>query len=366
MPRITLFALFILLFTSCQAQDQQHSSPKNTKAVPKLIAKTSSSASSPMLQDRAGHLWYGAKDGGVYRYDGKNFTKYSEEDGLSHNDVHTIFEDNKGVIWFGTVDGVTCYDGKTFSSIPITKIQNRTAYRKTYRDSYGATHPVENSVNSILQDRTGIYWLGTSHGLHRYDGKTFTHISNPYGALSDSQVYSALGAEALVEDQNGHIWFGGRGIEGVYKYDGQNLQQFKPNGEHWLRPLGQDQKGNVWFGSRTGPMLYRYDGQKFTAEAEKEITNWVFYMIEDAQGQLWFSNLCETLMGQNPTCTVTRYDGKTFKNLGLAEGYNFPSAHGILLDRAGNVWFNAGGMQLCRYDGKKFTYINGKVSPFGK
>jgi hypothetical protein len=71
-------------------------------------------------------------------------------------------------------------------------------------------------------------------------------------------------------------------------------------------------------------------------------------------------------MGQNPTCTITCYDGTTFKTLGPKEGYNFPATWGILTDRAGNVWFNAGKKQLCQYDGKTFTYINGEVSPFGK
>lgn len=55
----------------------------------------------------------------------------------------------------------------------------------------------------MLQDRTGIVWIGTNGGLNRYDGALFIQynlISKP--ALSSSVI------TALMEDEEGNIWVG--------------------------------------------------------------------------------------------------------------------------------------------------------------
>src|SRR5579872_5875027 len=43
------------------------------------------------------------------------------EKGLSNNSVRCIYQDRRGFLWFGTFDGLNCYDGydfKTFRNIP--------------------------------------------------------------------------------------------------------------------------------------------------------------------------------------------------------------------------------------------------------
>ena len=65
--------------------------------------------------DRSGNLWIALDDGGinlltqnegyqirVIRYTHKEYDPYS----LSHNSVHTMFEDEGGLLWFGTDNGV--------------------------------------------------------------------------------------------------------------------------------------------------------------------------------------------------------------------------------------------------------------------
>jgi ligand-binding sensor domain-containing protein len=42
--------------------------------------------SSRMLKDRIGHLWFGTGQG-VTSYDGKTFRHFTEKEGLSHNSV---------------------------------------------------------------------------------------------------------------------------------------------------------------------------------------------------------------------------------------------------------------------------------------
>ena len=57
--------------------------------------------------DKMGNLWFGTGGGGVYRYDGKNFTGFTTANGLVGNVVLAIIADKEGILWFGTTAGVT-------------------------------------------------------------------------------------------------------------------------------------------------------------------------------------------------------------------------------------------------------------------
>ena len=42
------------------------------------------------------------------------FQHIDESDGLSNNNIRSIYKDNDGFLWFGTDDGLNRYDGSTF------------------------------------------------------------------------------------------------------------------------------------------------------------------------------------------------------------------------------------------------------------
>ncbi|MCX6294449.1 MAG: histidine kinase, partial [Bacteroidetes bacterium] len=80
-----------------------------------------------MLEDKNGDIWFGTRNHGVERYDGKVITNFSKKDGLGNNDVSCIFEDKNGNIWFGsdyTGAGICSYNGKSFTN--VTAIENLT------------------------------------------------------------------------------------------------------------------------------------------------------------------------------------------------------------------------------------------------
>src|SRR3954471_12896100 len=69
---------------------------------------------SGILQDSSGFYWI-ATEGGVSRFDGKNFINYTTEDGLADNNVSAIFIDRQNHLWLGHENGsLTRYDGKKF------------------------------------------------------------------------------------------------------------------------------------------------------------------------------------------------------------------------------------------------------------
>ena len=344
----TALLTMTVTFTSCNGQVKTDPA-KSSVSEPKTVANGQTRKSRELLQDKTGKFWLcNSKNEGVTVYDGKNYTCYTEKDGLSSNFVLTILEDYTGKLWFGTADGITCFDEKRFSIIPITAITGNTSYRKTKPDpNFGFPQPEENWVTYIMQDRTGTFWLGTRNGIYRSDGKTFTHFSHNDNIANNTGVNIGP-IESVLEDNNGNIWFGGRGTSGVFSFDGKNLTNYKPDGENWLSPMLQDKSGKIWFSTRTSKNsgLFYYDGKIFNRFGQGEFSDFFFSIEEDSAGNLWFCN------GKNGGATF--YDGKSFINYTAKDGLGAKLARSILKDEDGNIWFSSQDNKLCRYDGKTF------------
>lgn len=128
-----------------------------------------------IMEDKKGYIWLsgfngfkgGYRPGGLYRYDGSNFTKVSERG------AYAIIEDKNGNIWTTgpvnpanqTVQALTRYDAKSiYSTQPIeTEIMSGRAF-------YG-----------LLEANDGSIWFGDATGAYRYDGKTITDFYNKAG-----------------------------------------------------------------------------------------------------------------------------------------------------------------------------------------
>jgi len=60
-------------------------------------------------------MWFTTDKNGVYCYDGNALKNYTIKDGLVNNSVMSILEDKQGNLWFGTREfGLSRFDGKTF------------------------------------------------------------------------------------------------------------------------------------------------------------------------------------------------------------------------------------------------------------
>jgi len=68
-----------------------------------------------IAEDGKGNIWFGDRDAGIWKYDGKTMTNYTKKDRLTNDRALSIFEDDKGELWFGMEDGnIFKFDGKTF------------------------------------------------------------------------------------------------------------------------------------------------------------------------------------------------------------------------------------------------------------
>jgi ligand-binding sensor domain-containing protein len=79
----------------------------------------------PILVDKTGNIWFSGEEklstveneGGIWCYDGMTFKNYNINNGISKYSVFSMLEDQNGDIWIGTRNcGLYRYDGKTFTS----------------------------------------------------------------------------------------------------------------------------------------------------------------------------------------------------------------------------------------------------------
>ena len=316
------------------------------------------------LQDKAGNLWFGTTENGLYKYDGKSFSRFLMADGLNSNNISCMLEDQEGKIWIGTDSGLCLYDpstslstgGKLFAEIRIPLPENLPPNKNEY---YRNSH----WVFSILQAKSRKIWFSTIDGVYVYDGKTFTPfiIDKAAGGFLSSNN----NAERILEDKAGNIWFGGRGTEGVFRYDGKSVTNLKlkelfqdgpkPKPHNWAFPQLQDKNGNIWFSNWGG--AYRYDGNSFTPFTKSDgLPGGVTRIIEDKKGNLWF--------GGDAGAGLSRYDGRSFTVFTAKDGLLNNSIWSILEDTSGNIWVGTRETGLYLYDGKKFiTYSEYKHEP---
>jgi len=165
-----------------------------------------------IFEDSKGVFWFGMDGAGLYRFDGKNIKIYTTKDGLCGNNVNDILEAKDGSLWFATRDGgISQYDGKTFIN---------------YNESNGLT---SNFVYTMMQDKTGDIWFSTlGRGVDRYDGKSFTNYQEKQGVTRNH-------IQSIFEDNMGRLWFGFSG--GLFRFEGNKFVNITKSGPwQWCDP----------------------------------------------------------------------------------------------------------------------------------
>lgn len=113
------------------------------------------------------------------------------EQGLSQNSVQDFLQDRRGFMWFGTSDGLNRYDGYSF-----------TVFRHNDRDSASLIH---NWVAALLEDREGLLWIGTAQGVSVWNPK-INRFTNYRHNPADPYSIGADGVFSLMEDRAGNVW----------------------------------------------------------------------------------------------------------------------------------------------------------------
>ena len=211
-----------------------------------------------IYEDKAGNIWFGAS-----RYDGKSFRTFTTKDGFPSNNIRLLLEDKTGKLWFGAQgENMFVYDAR---------LNGEVGQGKTFTVLKNKDGKAFNNVWSIIEDKKGNIWFGANgglaHGLWRYDGRTFTKVSQ-------------RGAYAIIEDKKGNIWTTVNQANRAFsRYDEQSLYNKNPTVTEikcqektaFLLGILEANDGSIWFGAMGhGSGVYRYDGKTITDFKSKE------------------------------------------------------------------------------------------------
>lgn len=148
-------------------------------------------------------------------------------------------------------------------------------------------------------------------------------------------------ANALCQDQQGHLWIATMG--GISRYDGQHFTGFSMNdglANNICMTILTDCKGRIWIGTQNG--LSRYDGSRFKnyyflkAPEQSEVSS----LAEDQQGRIWCI-VKDKVYGID--------QGKMIK-ADLPEDHHFRQ---VFADHQGHIW-------VCGPDAPLYTFHQGQ------
>lgn len=192
---------------------------------------------------------------------------------LVNNEVTRLFIDKDGILWIGTVAGVSKY-APQLNKFGLLQ----------YFDYQGNTY--SNNVYFTYEDRSDAIWLGTlSSGLIKLTAEN--QIDKIYPKLGEGESESKS-VRSMLEDSKGNFWVG-TGIDGLFLIDpttGANkrvasIEQGNLD-NNTIRSIYEDSKGRIWIGTYTGLALKDSLTMSFTHyKADKNHKNNSIYQIEE-------------------------------------------------------------------------------------
>ena len=320
--------------------------------------------------DRNGNIW-AATATGISKYDGKGFRNYSIGSGEeTEASINVVYEDHAGNIWFsapkgdlGKIDAISgevqIYDVSHAPNDKVVAIAEDQAHqiwfisvvKGLFRFNGGEPVNIINHADfkgyllSLFIDKEGIFWLGSTKGLLRFDPDKPNKIFDFFKPLEGIFLKTAL-----VKDTS-NFW--GIAAFGLVEYDYHEVKSFtalQGFTDVNVNSMFCDREGNMWFAT-DGDGIYKLSNEIFTHYGPKQglNSNPISSVVQDLQGRYWFS----TYGGG-----VDIYDGKKFVNHGQIQGINNAYLWASTLDKQGNVWLGTRGSGIIRFDGERYKYFN--------
>ena len=180
-------------------------------------------------------------------------------EGLQDGRIRSILRASSGMIWLGTVSGISRFDPKTGK------------FKMYYDETYDA-YAKNSEVWDLHEDRYGEIWVASDgSGLMRYDAerdmfRSYTHDKRNHHSISSSVVHS------IMEDEVGDIWLGmyPAGVDVIHR-DTAVFQVFSNTSDdnrsiNWsgVTSIVEDDNNDLWLATDGGGLnIYRSATQTF-------------------------------------------------------------------------------------------------------
>ncbi len=215
-----------------------------------------------------------------------SFTRLDINNGLSHNQINSIFKDSRGFMWFGTMSGLNRFDGYTF---------------KIYRHDPDDSSSINDSyINTIGEDHLGRLWISTRTAYCLYNAETESFSNDIPGYLAELGL-SAGTVAGMTRDNRGRLWLtlDNAGMAGFDPAAGSVLRlNHDPDDSlslvsNDISSFIQDPRGDYWLITHNG-ILQCIDGKSlkrvykdFRIYREKG-EHWMQYqLLADRDNDLW-------------------------------------------------------------------------------
>lgn len=342
---LKITALLPLLVLSFWVNGQQPSLHKSFLTVEDGLSHNEVTS---IVQDQDGFIWIGTR-GGLNRYDGYEFKIFNQVPGDSNSlvnpSIETLFNDDKGNIWIGTKSG-----GLNFFDNSLEQFSQINYFGKNPQTI------VDEQIISINQSFDGSLLVGTwSSGLYILDFNKDTLIH----PVVDKRIY-----KILVENEN-TIWLGTE--QGLIKLDlkTQEFDLFNFGNGVEVTDIAIDKDTNdLWLvGWKCG--LTKFNTETFTWEkyelernnnSRKDFKNDTYSLLNDSNNELWVG----TWGGGVYIFDKEKHD---FTKIEIAPKYirDFSTNYDIILDiyedLDNNIWLGVDGAGVAFIGGK--NYFNG-------
>ncbi|MFH6768796.1 two-component regulator propeller domain-containing protein [Gaetbulibacter aquiaggeris] len=351
--RIKLIYLILILTLNFSCVEKKSTEKETNKSELVATSKTDTlkftSGIRAIFQDTKGNYWIGSHNEGLSFYNGKSFEYFTTNEGLADNQIRSIQEDENGIIWFGTANGVSSYDRKSINNHPVYG-NSETEWAKTDNDQW--------------------FNAGTKQGVYRYDGQKLNYLAFPNPkVISSGNLYAVTG---ISKGKNKMLWFGT--YAGVFGYNGnqfttindETLRLTEESEKLHVRSILEDSRGRLWIGNngigvilKSGDSIINFSKEQgklipmneFEANtlsnqfAKNTGLQSVFAIAEDSEGNIWFGDR---------DSGAWKYDGKTLSNYNIDTKLNSQMIWSIYEDQDKNLLLGMAEGGIYKFNGKTF------------
>jgi signal transduction histidine kinase/ligand-binding sensor domain-containing protein len=213
----------------------------------------------PLILDDKTHIWAGTDDKGLFCFEPgstnvRHFENYpGDNKSLSDNSILSLLQDRTGLIWIGTrYSGVSLINETAFRNLSSEKLSI------LGRDIY------------TVRELDNFLWIGTNRGLFKHNQKTEeiaqVRFTNKLYSDKDKEVY------AIFEDHDGDIWLGTKAAglyclkknSSVFKSYFTDRKDSASLSSDKIYCITQDINGLIWIGTnRDGICSFDKRSEKF-------------------------------------------------------------------------------------------------------
>lgn len=298
-----------------------------------------------VFQDSDGVLWFAVFSSGLARYDGTELTLFTSEDGLLDPYLWDVTQDSTGRLWIGSIGGIVVSE-RPLSSYDIGE---RPAFVSEI-DSFPLPK-LSIGKNRIAAHPDGSVWVGTdASGLIRIsiteegiaEADTFASVTNGSSVHAllvrkDSTVWASLGDARLVGMNSA-----GRQIAEVTENHGLPSSN--------INALFEDVGGDLYAGNRYGEIVrirQQGDGTTRVDPPMAELNNDISSILVDRAGTFWATTEGSGVWRRSADGDVSI--------LTREHGLLSEAVYHVEEDHEGNIWFaQTGGLAKLRSNYQAF------------